>query len=106
MTYTHIIESLAMIEFMVDDLNERNSRKRYINQHETHTLKKILDAIKKLKFELESFNSQVNHLNTTNAENQGKINQLTEILKLCHQDYVLNGRYNEAKIVYNILCLK
>jgi|TARA_B110000046_G_C12723434_1_gene285549 hypothetical protein len=103
-TYSKLVEQFARLQYMIDAVITKKKDKSYVSNCDRKTFCEIEETMSEVKYHIDTLETVVSNIIIKNASNEGRIKQLTDILKLCHQDYSLKGNVNEAKLIYNTIC--
>lgn len=101
--YTLLVEHYSKLELTLTTFIESKKTKN-ISWKERDTFVYIESLLININSIIKLIEQDIAQIIFKNANNEGKVAQLTDILKLCHQDYSLNGKTNEATILYRALC--
>lgn len=101
--YTLLVDNFAKLEYILEEyISSRRTKNISKKEHDKHhTIQMLLENIKQC---IQFIECDVGSIVVKNANNEGKVAQLVDILKLCHQDYSLNGKTNEATIIFRTIC--
>jgi len=102
-SYTHLVDNVSKLEYVLSNYIIKKQTKN-ISKKESNLLSFMELSMNNIKSIIANIECDVSKLIVNNATTEGKVSQLIDILRLCHQDYSLHGKTNEATIIYNTLC--